>query len=141
MKKLALSVVIILACTALHGQKTRFGQELPNVPRGVDYPINIHVYSVHVRPFCQTHAVNVSPVSCMDVIYAEVTANGRKFELRGDSDIHLNPFHPLMLSLGDYRARLTKGSAGSELDEIGNEYDLVLPDNKVLRCIVTGISE
>lgn len=141
MKKLAVGFVIALACAALLGQKTRFGQELPKVPHGVDYPINVHVYGVHVRPFCQTHAVNVSPVSCMDVIYADVTANGRKFELRGDSDIHLNPFHPLKLSLGDYRARLTKGTAGSELDEIGNEYDLVLPDNKVLHCTVTGISE
>jgi hypothetical protein len=141
MKKLALSFVIILACTALHGQKTRFGQELPNVRRDVDYPISVHVYGVLVRPFCQTHAVNVTPVSCMDVIYAEVTVNGKKFELRGDSDIHLNPFHPLKLSLGDYHARLTKGSAGSELDKIGNEYDLVLPDNKVLHCTVTGVFE
>jgi hypothetical protein len=77
----------------------------------------------------------------MDVIYADVIANGKKFELRGDSDIHLDPYHSLTLLLGDYRGRSTNSTSGTDLFDIGSKYDLVLPDNKVLHCIVTGITE
>jgi hypothetical protein len=77
----------------------------------------------------------------MDVIYADVTADGKKFELRSDSGINQDPFHPLSIPLGDYHARSTKGSSGTDLIQIGNTYDLVLPDSKVLRCSVTGLSE
>jgi hypothetical protein len=141
MKKLAVALAIVLSCAPFFGQKTRYGQDLPKVSPGVDYPINIHVYGVHIRPYCQIHVVNVSSVSCMDVIYADVITNGKKFELRGDRDIHLNPFHSLTLSLGDYRARSTKSDSRTDLIEIGNTYDVVLTDNKVLHCTVTGISE
>jgi hypothetical protein len=79
----------------------------------------------------------------MDVIYIDVTTDGKKFELRSDSGINQDPFHPLALPLGDYHARSTMGSSGTNLIliQIGNTYDLVLPDNKVLRCSVSGLSE
>jgi hypothetical protein len=141
MKKVAVAMVILLCCLPLFGQKTRYGQGLPKAASDVDYSIKIHVYGVHIRPYCQIHAAGVIPVSCMDVIYADVIANGKKFELRGDSDIHLDPYHPLAISLGDYRGRTTNSTPGTDVVDLGSKYDLVLTDNKVLHCTVTGISE
>ena len=107
---------------------------------GIDYPIKVHVYGVYVRSYCQSSPLDRYGESCGDAYYAEVIANGKKFELRGDWGIHQDPFHPLTLPIGDYRAR-SENDDSSNVGNLGDRYDLVLPDNRVLRCTVTGISE
>lgn len=142
MKKIVVVVMmILLGCSPLFSQKTRFGQGLPKTSPGVDYPIKIHVYGVHIRPYCQVHAASVMPVSCMDVVYADVFANDKKFELRGDSDIHLDPLHPLTVALGDYSGRSTNSTSGTDFIALGGKFDLVLAGNRVLHCTITGVSE
>ena len=142
MKKTVVMVaIILLGCSPLFSQKTRFGQGLPKASPGVDYSIKSHVYGVHIRPYCQVHAASVMPVSCMDVVYVDVIANGKKFELRGDSDIHLDPLHLLTVPLGDYSGRLTDSTSGTDAIALGGKFDLVLADSRVLHCTITGISE
>jgi hypothetical protein len=141
MKKLLIVSAVLLCSVSLFGQKTRYGQGLPSVKSGVDYPSIVHVYSTRVRSYCQPQSLKPSWEQCMDVIYADVIAEGKKFELKTDSGINQDPFHPLVLPLGDYHARSTKVASGTDPIQIGNTYDLVLPDNKVLRCSITGLSE
>ena len=106
---------------------------------GVDYPIVMHIYGVHLRPYCALP--RSSWESCGDVFYADVIVHGSKFELRTDSDREQDPYHPWTLTLGDYHARAVKGVAGEVQLHIGDEYDLVLPHQKVLRCVVSGLME
>jgi len=42
--------------------------------------------------------------------------------------------------LGDYTARLVRPNQGSQAS-LFDEYELLLPDRRVWRCTVTGISE
>jgi hypothetical protein len=141
MKRLIVVFAVFLCALPLSGQKTRYGQELPTVKPGVDYPINVHVYGVYIRSYCKGSPLDRYQQSCGDVYYAEVIANGKKFELRDDRGIQ-DPFHPYLMTLliGDYRARSVKDNS-SNVGNLGDRYDLVLADNRVLRCTVTGISE
>ncbi len=140
MKRLIVVFAIFLCSVPLSGQKTRYGQGLSTVKPGIDYPIKMHVYAVYIRSYCQSSPLDRYGESCVDTYYAEVIANGKKFELRGDWGIHQDPLHPLTLPIGDYRARSEKDDS-SYVGNLGDRYDLVLPDNRVLRCTVTGISE
>jgi hypothetical protein len=79
--------------------------------------------------------------SCIDVIVADININEKKIELTTDSGVNLDPFRPLTLPLGDYQARFTKKTPNMDPTAMGLKYDLLLPDKKVLRCTVTGVSE
>jgi hypothetical protein len=132
MKKLWVGPMLLLCSVCLHAQKTRMGQELPYAKKGVDYPLTVHVYGVHVRVEC-------GEGYCVNVLFADVTFNGRKLELESSSGIPEKPFKgPGVLSFGDFRARLLENASGTEL---GDGYELLLPDRKVLGCSVTGIFE
>jgi hypothetical protein len=112
------------------------GQELPFAKRGVDYPIAVHVYGVHVRPDCTYEGRGEE--FCVNFLLADITSNGRKLELRS-GDLPEDPYKKTMpLSLGDTRARLLKNASGTEL---GDGYELLLPNNRVLKCVVSGIVE
>ena len=131
MKKLCVGLVFLLCSVSLHAQKTRFGQELPYAKRGVDYPLTVHVYGVHVRAdWSEGYSANF--------LFADTTSNGRKLELQS-GDLPEDPYKKTMpLSLGDFRARVLKNASGTEL---GDEYELLLPNNRVLDCWVSGILE
>jgi hypothetical protein len=125
----------------MHGQKTRFGQELPHAKPGDDYPIKVHISEKHYRG-------EYFGSQAEDVIYADAVINGKKVELRGyQGTVNQYPYgHPLKyfnLALGDYQARLLKYSNKSKVDDtpLFEVYELVLPDKTVWRCTVTGISE
>lgn len=140
MKRLIIIFAVFLYSVPLSGQKERYGQGLPTAKPGVDYPIRVHVYGVYIRSYCQSSPLDRYGESCGDAYYAEVIASGKKIELRGDWGIHQDPFHTLTLSIGDYRARSEKADS-SDVGSLGDRYDLVLPDNRVLRCTVTGITQ
>ena len=131
MRRALVVLAISLFSVTLYGQKVRYGQALPSVEPGVNYPIQAHIYGVHLRPDC-------TEASCMDVLYADALVNGRKLEFRSISYI---PYLPLTMSLGDYRARIVKAASAASPGEIGDTYELVVQGNKTLRCMVTGISE
>ena len=130
----SIGLVVLLCCVSLRAQKTRFGQDLPFAKPGVSYPLTVHVYGVHIRTDCQ-----YGTRYCISVLFADVTANGRKLELRSGLDFpekldkETSP-----LSFGDFRARVLKKASGVEL---GDQYELVLADNRVLKCMVTGMVE
>lgn len=137
MRKLQIVCAVLLCSISLLGQKTRYEQGLSAAKQDEDFPLTVHVFSTHVRSYCKPESLKPSWQMCIDVIYADVTAGGKKFELRTDTRINQDPFHPLDLPLGDYHARYATGAR----DRIGSTYDLLLPKNKVLRCTVTGLSE
>lgn len=147
MRSLLVCLAMVFGVVSMQGQKTRFGQELPLAKPGTDYPVVLHVYGVHVRTDCEDRN-HFNGGDCVNVVFADVTLNGRKLELEG-SDGQLSwrwtgnipdkpDRRPLPLKLGDFHARTLKGSSGSEL---GDEYELLLPNNRVLRCVVTGMQE
>jgi hypothetical protein len=124
----------------MNGQKTRFGQELPHAKPGDDYPIKVHISGKHYR---EEYAGSGQDE---DVIYADAVMNGKKVELRGyqGADFQYPHGHPLKyykLPLGDYQARLLKDSQKVDEAPLFQVYELVLPDETVWRCTVTGILE
>ena len=124
----------------MHGQKTRFGQELPNAKPGNPYPIKVHISGLHYR------GEYVGSGQDQDVIYADAVMNGKKVEFRGyqGADFQYPHGHPLKyykLLLGDYQARLLKDSPKTYEAPLFQVYELVLPDKTVWRCTVTGILE
>jgi hypothetical protein len=142
MKKIIFAAMMIfLGCSLIFSQKTRFGQGLPKATPGADYPIKIHVYGVHIRPYCQVHAASVMPVFCITVVYADVIANNEKFELRGDSDIYRDPLHPLTVALGEYNGRSLNSTSKTDFIALGVKFDLLLAGNQVLHCTITGIAK
>jgi len=133
-RKLWLGWGLLVCFVSLHAQKTRFGQELPYAKPGVSYPLTVHVYGVHVRADCE-----IRTGYCINVLYADITANGRKLELRGTTNIPEKPYKGMgLLSFGDFRARVLKNASGVDL---GDEYELVVADNRVLQCVVSGMVE
>jgi hypothetical protein len=131
MRRSLVVLAIFLFSVSLYGQKVRYGQGLPSVEPGVNYPIQAHIYAVHLRTEC----TQARQVSCTDMVYTDALVNGKKLEFRSNSYVTLT------ISPGDYRARIVKAAAGSSADEIGDTYELVVQGNKTLRCVVTGISE
>lgn len=93
---------------------------------GAAYPISVHVYGLHLRGNWEW-----GPSLLTDVV-----SNGRKLELGCPSAIPKKEGIPL--SLGDFRARILKGTSGLEF---GDLYELLLPDNRVMRCSVSGLME
>lgn len=134
MKTLFVACSILFCSISLHGQKTRFGQELPYAKPGVAYPLAVHVYGLHVRPDLQDWKAGYS----VNVVFADVVTNQRKLELRCTSGIPEKPYTASPLSLGDFSARVLKGRSGLGL---GDDYELLLPKKKVLGCVVAGMSE
>jgi hypothetical protein len=116
----------------MYGQKTRFGQELPHVKPGVDYPINVHISGIHYRK------EYFGSGQTEDIVYVNAVMNGKKVELRGNRDF---PFQYYKLSPGDYQARLLKDPRKMGDTPIFQIYELLLPDRTVGKFTVTGISE
>ncbi len=51
------------------------GQELPYAKKGVDYPLTVHVYGIHVRSEWEAGY-------WVAIVFVDITANGRKLELQ-----------------------------------------------------------
>jgi hypothetical protein len=139
MKKLvAVLFLLLFTASSIYGQKTRYGQEPPYAKKGVDYPIKVHISGIHIRQYCTTQWGERYVSSCDDVLYADMILNGKKFELRGDwaysnYQLHLLP--------GDYDARLLKANHQTDEFPINDVYEVLMPDKRVFRGTVTGISE
>jgi hypothetical protein len=76
---------------------------------------------------------------CADVLFADITSNGRKLELVSSDAIPEDPYNKTrLLSFGDVHARVLKNAPGTEL---GDEYEFLLPNRRVLKCVVVGMTE
>jgi hypothetical protein len=76
---------------------------------------------------------------CINALYADVTLNGRKLELRGTTNVPVKPYKGTgLLSFGDFHARILKNASGMNL---GDEYELLVDNNRVFQCVVSGMVE
>ena len=133
MKKFFAVLTICFCCFAARGQQTRPGQELPHAKPGVVYPVKVHVTGVHYRT---THAGTAGMEN--DLAYMDAIMDGEKVELLVTQNV---PFRHYNFPLGDYQARLLKDSQKNEDLPLFGVYELLLPNNIVWRCTVTGILE
>ena len=136
MKRLCAGLIVLLCSVSLHAQKTRMAQELPYAKPGMDYPMVVHVDGVHIRADC---SLGHWEGQCADVLFADITSNGRKLELVSSDAIPEDPYNKTrLLSFGDVHARVLKNAPGTEL---GDEYEFLLPNRRVLKCVVVGMTE
>jgi hypothetical protein len=131
-KKIFAALALCFCSSAMYGQKTRLGQELPHAKPGDDYPIKVHISGLHYR------RDNVDNGGVIDSIYADAVINGKNVELMGGQKFYFTSYK---LPLGDYQARLLKDSHKVDDAPLFQVYELVFPDKTVWRCTVTGISE
>jgi hypothetical protein len=128
-------LILIFLLPLLHGQKTRFGQNLPKAKPSVDYPLSLHISGMRVRTVCWRQP-------CAEVIYAESVVNGKKIEIESDPGLYLQFFRDVKQPLlGDYRARIISKDPGADLNRIGLRYEVLLPDRSILNFDVTGVFE
>jgi hypothetical protein len=137
-KYIVLLSLLLCSIAPIYGQKTRWGEEPPYAKKGVDYPIKVHISGAHLRQFCTPQWGERYVSSCDDVLYADVILNGKKLELRGDW-AYSN--YQLRLLPGDYDARLLKANHQTDDFPINDIYEVLMPDKRVFRGTVTGISE
>jgi len=137
--RLCVAAVLLIFCcsTIAPAQKTRYGQGPPKAKAGVNYPVKVHVSGIHLRIDCTPNR-SVQASTCANVIYADAMLDGRKFELMGSQ---IWSRGPIRLTPADYQARLFKAHSATSQNPIGEEYELLLPDQTIWRCTVTGISE
>jgi hypothetical protein len=136
-KPLALLMMIMSVAPFAYAQKVRFGPGPPEVRAGVDYSIRVHVTAIHIRSHCSELK---EPASCRDVVYAESIIDGKKLELMGDRK-WLPTFYEFPVMQGDYKARMAKDAPVASFAPLDREYELVMPDEKIWRCSVSGTSE
>jgi hypothetical protein len=115
--------------TAVHGQKTRFGQA-PQKP--VAGPFKVHVRASHYREDCSTNG-------CVEWLYVDVILNGKNLELLGSAVIGKR--HLALIAPGDYQVELMNESHDQSNSIISEEYRMILPDGTYWQCRVSGISE
>ena len=144
MKKFVV-VLSLLLCSipSIYGQKTRFGQA-PRAKQGTDYALKVHISGIHIRTYYESPSWLgpnfLAQERNQDVAYADAVLNGKKIELLGAWTWIPGSFQT-PLSPGDFQARLLKDSSKTSVSAIGQEYELLLPNQFVWRCTVTGVSE
>jgi hypothetical protein len=117
----------------MYGQKTRLSQAPQHAKPGDVYPIKVHISGLHYR---SETLINNGDA---EMIYADAVMDGKKIELSGGQRSHFLTFYKL--PLGDYQARLVKDPHKIDGTPMYQQYELVLPDNALWRCTVTGFSE
>ncbi|MGA7242362.1 MAG: hypothetical protein WBX19_04225 [Terracidiphilus sp.] len=108
------------------------GQPPATAKAGVDYPIAFHISGIHVRTPCKGE-------TCNDVVYADAIVDGKRIELMGDWIWYPN-YSSVALFPGDYKGRLFKDSK-KNAGPIFQQYELLLRENTIWRCTVTGVYE
>ncbi len=136
MKSLVAVMFFLLCSTSfLDGQKTRLGQKQER-PNPADFNVKIHISASHIRPYCTEIG---SQIVCNEALFADVPMNGKKLEFKGPAQVLQHS--SVLIIPGDYPARITKDVHNSDSTLLSQEYDVLLPDNRVWHCVTAGISE
>jgi hypothetical protein len=130
MKRIFVGLAFLLCAVSFNGQKAPMEQQQTVSDPGANFPMTVHVNGIHFRTECWGGG-------CSELVYADVTSNGRKLEMRINLSEKQYRKTPL-LSFGDLRARVKKNVSGMQPGDI---YELLLPDNRVLDGRVSGIFE
>lgn len=131
MRRLFFFLLILSGAACLHGQKTRYGQELPFPKKGVDYSLAVHVSAIHMRWNC------LNSYCTRDFILDSLVASRRR-EFTCSSGIPEGSHAPVPLTLGDTHGRALSKASG---DEIGDDYELLTSNGRVMKCWLSGIAE
>ncbi len=127
----------------MFAQKTRFGQA-PRAKQGTDYPLKVHISGIHIRTYYESPSWLgpnfLAQERNQDVAYADAVLDGKKIELLGAWTWIPGSFQT-PLSPGDFQARFLKEASKTSVTQVGQEYELLLPNQIVWRCVVTGVSE
>ncbi len=132
MKRFFVALVLCFYSLAMHGQKTRFGQDLPHAKPGVDYPVKVHISGIH---YSEEYFGSGQTAK---IVFVDAVMNGKKVELKGDWDFSSQYYQ---LSPGNYQARLLKDPHKWGDTPIFQIYEVLLPDRTIGKFTVTGISE
>jgi len=132
LKRVFAALVVCCFSLAMHGQKTRYGQEPPHAKPGTVYPIKVHISGIHSRSEYDGGGLYE------DATYVDAIIDGKKVELQVNHD-HEEIYG--LPPLGDLQARLLKEPRKTNNTPLFREYELLLPDNTIWRCNVTGIFE
>jgi hypothetical protein len=126
MKKLALVVLLLLSTLTYAAKK----------PNPADYTINVHVTASHLQ---LSH--NVLPVTSGAFQKLDVVMNGKRLELSGgEIQVSLNNGAVIIVP-GDYKARLVINENSNSTYKSSEVYELIVPDNKTEKFIVTGLGD
>ena len=131
MRRFFVALTICFVGLTAHGQKTRLGQEPQHAKPGVIYPIKVHVSGIH---YVTSYGGEGGPI---DVPYVDAIMDGKKVELQ--LKVSFEPHN--LPTFGDHQARLLKDPHKTNNTPLFREYELLLSDNTVWPCTVTGISE
>ncbi len=128
MKKLV-AVLFIMLCTTLALSADK--------PNPADFTIRVHISASSIQ-----HLYG----NGLPVLTVEAILNGKNIELSGFAEHFNDSGHKsgnnfMLLTPGDYQARLIKDVHNSDNTAIHQEYDILLTDGIVWHCITTGISE
>lgn len=138
MKRRLLAIALVFCCPQLAlGQKVRYGQEAEKSKPGVSYPLRVHVSASRIRNLCTGSLL--TRIDCSDVLFADVTLDGRKLEFSGQTTIAGQK--SVVLLPGDYQARIFKDVQVAGKSAVHQEYEVVLADRTVWHAAVTGASE
>ncbi len=111
MKRAALVVIVLILATFAPAART-----------ADEHPITVRVTSSYYLGQVRNRALGL-----------DVVIDGRKYALRGTSDLGL-------LAIGDYKAKLVKDEHKTTYESY-QEYELLFPDNKTRKFVVVGQSE
>lgn len=126
MTKIAFAILLLCSAVAWAGD-----------PNPSEYTINIHVSSSRLM---------IEPVSTStsNVQRLGATIDGKKYELEsvnnGRIPFTLGSYRPIVLALGDYKAKLVEDEHKPSYESY-QVYELLFPDNKRARFVVVGQSE
>jgi hypothetical protein len=132
MRNFAAALLLVVCSTSsIYGQKTRLGQAA-ETRNPADYALTVHVSASRLKTECANGV-------CSNLLYADTTLNGKKIQLSGFATIVKKTL--MLLTPGDYPAKLIKDEHNSNGTLFNEKYELLLPDNIVWQCFTTGISE
>jgi hypothetical protein len=127
MRKFLVISCLVLFSTAIYGQKTRLAQTTHN-PNSADYTIKMHISGSHFKSAFGGTSV-----------FVDAVPNGKKIELEGASVVYKR--RVMLLTPGDYPAKLTNDGQKPNSPWFSQEYDLLLTDGTTWRGTVFGISK
>jgi hypothetical protein len=114
-------VLFVVLCSAFTQAKEK--------PNPADFTVKVHISAAHFVVYPSTTYM----------LYADAILNGRKLQLAGRAALIQSNY--LLITPGDYPARLIKDVHNTDGTAIHQEYELLLTDGITWDCVISGVSE